>query len=154
MEVDATMVIEDGEGAKIQHKQEQEEVHEAEEFAADLAPSPSPLQRIHHALQQQGEPRSSGARPAPNFKATSAICEKDGPGPRCGHTLTAIAAVGEEGTAGYVGPRLILFGGATASEGKSSLTAAAQTNSPGAAIRAFHSSPLKFEGCSIGGVNS
>ncbi len=47
------------------------------------------------------------------------ICEKrdDGPGPRCGHTLTAVAAVGEEGNPGYVGPRLILFGGATALEG-------------------------------------
>ncbi|KHN17986.1 Serine/threonine-protein phosphatase BSL2 [Glycine soja] len=43
----------------------------------------------------------------------------DGPGPRCGHTLTAVAAVGEEGTPGYIGPRLILFGGATALEGNS-----------------------------------
>lgn len=49
----------------------------------------------------------------------TAIIEKkdDGPGPRCGHTLTSIAAVGEEGTPGYIGPRLILFGGATALEG-------------------------------------
>ena len=43
----------------------------------------------------------------------------DGPGPRCGHTLTAIAPVGEEGSPGYIGPRLILFGGATALEGSS-----------------------------------
>jgi hypothetical protein len=120
-----------------------------------LGQSPSPLQQIHHALQQQGEQTSAGpSRPAPTFKATGAICGgQDGPGPRCGHTLTAVAAVGEEGTAGYVGPRLILFGGATALEGKSSLAAAAQTNSPGAAIRTFRSS-LKIEGCSIGGVNS
>ncbi|KAJ1407459.1 Serine/threonine-specific protein phosphatase/bi [Sesbania bispinosa] len=45
--------------------------------------------------------------------------KEDGPGPRCGHTLTAVAAVGEEGTPGYIGPRLILFGGATALEGNS-----------------------------------
>lgn len=40
-------------------------------------------------------------------------------GCRCGHTLTAVPAVGEEGAPGYVGPRLILFGGATALEGNS-----------------------------------
>ncbi|XP_022153006.1 serine/threonine-protein phosphatase BSL3-like [Momordica charantia] len=44
---------------------------------------------------------------------------EDGPGPRCGHTLTAVGSVGEEGTPGYIGPRLILFGGATALEGNS-----------------------------------
>jgi hypothetical protein len=54
----------------------------------------------------------------------NAIIEKkeDGPGPRCGHTLTAVIAVGEEGTPGYIGPRLILFGGATALEGNSAST--------------------------------
>jgi hypothetical protein len=45
--------------------------------------------------------------------------KEDGPGCRCGHTLTAVPAVGEEGTQGYAGPRLILFGGATALEGNS-----------------------------------
>ena len=163
MEVDAGMVDDDGEEEQQQEqqqqqqqqqepeqKQEQEDNHEAEaeteaeaeESAADMTSSPSPSQQIHHAIQQQGEQGASGPRPAPTFKATSAICEEDGPGPRCGHTLTAVAAVGEEGTAGYVGPRLILFGGATALEGNSSV-AAAQTISPGAGIRRFHYS-LKF----------
>ncbi|KAI4368683.1 hypothetical protein MLD38_017213 [Melastoma candidum] len=62
-----------------------------------------------------------GPRPAPTYSVVNAILEKkeDGPGPRCGHTLTAVAAVGEEGTPGYIGPKLILFGGATALEGNS-----------------------------------
>lgn len=60
-----------------------------------------------------------GPRPAPTYSVVNAILDKkeDGPGPRCGHTLTAVAAVGDEGTPGYIGPRLILFGGATALEG-------------------------------------
>ncbi|CAL5357253.1 unnamed protein product [Camellia sinensis] len=63
----------------------------------------------------------AGPRTAPTYSVVNAILEKkeDGPGPRCGHTLTAVAAVGEEGTTGYIGPRLILFGGATALEGNS-----------------------------------
>ncbi|KAH7661703.1 Serine/threonine protein phosphatase BSU1 protein [Dioscorea alata] len=63
----------------------------------------------------------AGPRPAPTYTVVNAIIEKkeDGPGSRCGHTLTAVAAVGEEGTPGYIGPRLILFGGATALEGNS-----------------------------------
>ncbi|XP_041989851.1 serine/threonine-protein phosphatase BSL3-like isoform X4 [Salvia splendens] len=62
-----------------------------------------------------------GPRWAPTYTVVTAIMEKkeDGPGPRCGHTLTAVPAVGEEGTPGYIGPRLILFGGATALEGNS-----------------------------------
>lgn len=62
-----------------------------------------------------------GPRCAPTYSVVNAVIEKkeDGPGPRCGHTLTAVAAVGEEGTPGYIGPRLILFGGATALEGNS-----------------------------------
>lgn len=67
-----------------------------------------------------------GPRPAPTYSVVNAITEKkeDGPGPRCGHTLTAVAAVGEEGTPGYIGPRLILFGGATALEGNSAASGA------------------------------
>ncbi|KAL8094336.1 serine/threonine-protein phosphatase BSL3 isoform X1 [Apium graveolens] len=63
----------------------------------------------------------AGPRHAPTYSVVNAICEKkdDGPGPRCGHTLTAVPAVGEEGSATYIGPRLILFGGATALEGNS-----------------------------------
>ncbi|TKY48696.1 Serine/threonine-protein phosphatase BSL2 [Spatholobus suberectus] len=78
-------------------------------------------------VQQQPAPVSVpqspvvGPRLAPTYSVVNAILEKkeDGPGPRCGHTLTAVAAVGEEGTPGYIGPRLILFGGATALEGNS-----------------------------------
>ncbi|CAH9115499.1 unnamed protein product [Cuscuta epithymum] len=61
-----------------------------------------------------------GPRCAPTLSVVHPILEKDdGPGPRCGHTLTAIPAVGEEGAPGYIGPRLILFGGATSLEGNS-----------------------------------
>lgn len=72
------------------------------------APNPAPVGAV-------------GPRPAPGYTAVNAVIEKkeDGPGCRCGHTLTAVPAVGEEGTPGYIGPRLILFGGATALEGNS-----------------------------------
>lgn len=62
-----------------------------------------------------------GPRCAPTYTVVNALMDKkeDGPGPRCGHTLTAVPAVGEEGTPGYICPRLILFGGATALEGNS-----------------------------------
>lgn len=90
------------------------------------------------AGQQQHHGQFAGPRPAPAYKAITAICERrdDGPGPRCGHTLTAVAAVGEEGTSGYVGPRLILFGGATALEGNSG-QAGPQAAAAGAGIRMF-----------------
>ncbi|KAL8029555.1 hypothetical protein ABFS82_14G228300 [Erythranthe guttata] len=63
----------------------------------------------------------AGPRCAPMYTVVNALMDKkeDGPGPRCGHTLTAVPAVGEEGSPGYIGPRLILFGGATALEGNS-----------------------------------
>lgn len=88
----------------------------------------SQAQPLQQQLQQQQQQQHiaghhhhhhPGPRPAPPYRVVTAIIEKkdDGPGPRCGHTLTAIAAVGEEGTPGYIGPRLILFGGATALEG-------------------------------------
>ncbi|CAK9194325.1 unnamed protein product [Sphagnum troendelagicum] len=91
--------------------------------------SSSQAQQQHHQTQQQhhhqqllqggGGGATAGPRPAPAYRVVNTICEKreDGPGPRCGHTLTAVATVGEEGSPGYVGPRLILFGGATALEG-------------------------------------
>lgn len=83
---------------------------------------PQPTQQQQQ--QQQGGTNTSsvvGPRCAPTYTAVNAIIEKkeDGPGPRCGHTLTAVPAVGEEGSPGYIGPRLILFGGATALEGNS-----------------------------------
>ncbi|KAJ7295528.1 hypothetical protein O6H91_Y182700 [Diphasiastrum complanatum] len=96
-------------------------------------------QYLHHVQQQQQHSKIKqpppGPRPAPSFKVVNAIIEKkdDGPGPRCGHTLTVVAAVGNEGSPGYIAPRLILFGGATALEGNS---AAAGLQSPsGNAIR-------------------
>lgn len=71
--------------------------------------------------EQEQQSQVGGPRTAPTYSVVNAILEKeeDGPGPRCGHTLTAVAAVGEEGTPGYIGPHLILFGGATALEGNS-----------------------------------
>ncbi|KAJ7545490.1 hypothetical protein O6H91_09G122400 [Diphasiastrum complanatum] len=90
-------------------------------------------QYLHHVQQQQQHSKIKqpppGPRPAPSFKVVNAIIEKkdDGPGPRCGHTLTVVAAVGNEGSPGYIAPRLILFGGATALEGNS---AAAGLQSP------------------------
>ncbi|KAG0467792.1 hypothetical protein HPP92_017120 [Vanilla planifolia] len=72
----------------------------------------------HQNQQGQGTASSGcnwdpvvGPRPAPTYSVVNAIIEvkEDGPGSRCGHTLTAVAAVGE-GTPGYIGPRLILFG--------------------------------------------
>ncbi|XP_073023541.1 serine/threonine-protein phosphatase BSL3 isoform X1 [Primulina eburnea] len=96
---------------------------------------PTESQSSLHAQQQQSDANNSvsnsnsggggallaGPRCAPNYSVVNAVIEKkeDGPGPRCGHTLTAVPAVGEEGSPGYLGPRLILFGGATALEGNS-----------------------------------
>lgn len=78
-----------------------------------------PAVEQHESQHQSGA--SSGPRLAPTYRVIEAILEKkeDGPGPRCGHTLTPVAAVGEDGSPGYIGPRLILFGGATALEGNS-----------------------------------
>ncbi|KAF1879028.1 hypothetical protein Lal_00047700 [Lupinus albus] len=54
--------------------------------------------------------------PAPTYRKLDSYwdTDQDSPGPRCGHTLTAVAATKLHG------PRLILFGGATAIEGGSS----------------------------------
>ncbi|KAL5561594.1 hypothetical protein UlMin_031341 [Ulmus minor] len=51
--------------------------------------------------------------PAPTYRPLESYwdSEEDAPGPRCGHTLTAVAPTKNHG------PRLILFGGATAIEG-------------------------------------
>uniref|UniRef100_A0A0C9RKS9 Serine/threonine-protein phosphatase n=1 Tax=Wollemia nobilis TaxID=56998 RepID=A0A0C9RKS9_9CONI len=46
--------------------------------------------------------------------------EEDAPGPRCGHTLTAVQAIGKPDSPDYIGQRLILFGGATAIDDGSS----------------------------------
>ncbi|GAU30682.1 hypothetical protein TSUD_39060 [Trifolium subterraneum] len=54
--------------------------------------------------------------PAPTYRPIESFwdTDEDAPGPRCAHTLTAVAATKSHG------PRLILFGGATAIEGGSS----------------------------------
>ncbi|KAJ9537589.1 hypothetical protein OSB04_030322 [Centaurea solstitialis] len=101
-----------------------------EESAADS------VQPLQSPVQQTSGGSVGGPRHAPNYTVVNAILEKkeDGPGPRCGHTLTAVAAVGEEGTPNYMGPRLILFGGATALEGNSA-NAGTPTSAGGAGIR-------------------
>ncbi|KAJ9187711.1 hypothetical protein P3X46_003135 [Hevea brasiliensis] len=57
--------------------------------------------------------------PAPSYRPLETFwdTDEDAPGPRCGHTLTAVAATSTQG------PRLILFGGATAIEGGGSSSA-------------------------------
>lgn len=51
--------------------------------------------------------------PAPSYQPFESFwdTDDDAPGPRCAHTLTAVAPTKTQG------PRLILFGGATAIEG-------------------------------------
>ncbi|KAL8147956.1 serine/threonine-protein phosphatase BSL3-like [Apium graveolens] len=95
--------------------------------------SVSPAQQ--NSLQSQLP--APGPRHAPTYSVVNAILEKkeDGPGPRCGHTLTAVAAVGEEGSPGYIGPRLILFGGATALEGNAAAASGTPTSAGSAGIR-------------------
>ncbi|KAL7608023.1 serine/threonine-protein phosphatase BSL3 [Lactuca sativa] len=113
----------------------EEQLDESPAAAGEESPASSA-----QPLQSQVQPTSGspvgGPRHAPNYSVVNAILEKkeDGPGPRCGHTLTAVAAVGEEGTPNYMGPRLILFGGATALEGNSA-NAGTPTSAGGAGIR-------------------
>lgn len=94
--------------------------HDEDEKSAlgSVSPAQQQQQQQQNSLQSQ---QPVGPRHAPTYSVVNAVLEKkeDGPGPRCGHTLTAVAAVGEEGSPGYIGPRLILFGGATALEGNS-----------------------------------
>ncbi|EOY33276.1 BRI1 suppressor 1 (BSU1)-like 2 isoform 1 [Theobroma cacao] len=111
-----------------QQQQQQQQSQQLENQASPPGPGGSPpppaqQQAAAAAATTQVQPQTPvvGPRCAPTYSVVNAIIEKkeDGPGPRCGHTLTAVAAVGEEGTPGYIGPRLILFGGATALEGNS-----------------------------------
>jgi hypothetical protein len=114
---------------------EREQLGEAS--PAQSPPQPSSPQQQQPVPQVQQNPEV-GPRHAPTYSVVNAVIEKkeDGPGPRCGHTLTAVAAVGEEGTPGYIGPRQILFGGATALEGNSA--ASGTPSSAGSAgIRMF-----------------
>ncbi|KAI3692873.1 hypothetical protein L6452_32698 [Arctium lappa] len=110
-------------------------LEEQQEESPAAAEEESPASLQSQVQQTSGSP-VGGPRHAPNYTVVNAILEKkeDGPGPRCGHTLTAVAAVGEEGTPNYMGPRLILFGGATALEGNSA-NAGTPTSAGGAGIR-------------------
>ncbi|KAL8140906.1 hypothetical protein V2J09_006927 [Rumex salicifolius] len=101
--------------------------------SSSTSPAEKDAEQSSSSSQQTSPPSSppaqqqtlvAGPRCAPMYTVVNAIIDKkeDGPGPRCGHTLTAVPAVGEEGTTGYIGPRLILFGGATALEGNSAAT--------------------------------
>ncbi|XP_024632405.1 serine/threonine-protein phosphatase BSL3 isoform X2 [Medicago truncatula] len=121
MEVDSSMLSEPGHNHGHDHDQPGAATAEAVVEGGEVTEAPavvvgggSPVEEVQHSAVV-------GPRLAPNYTVVNAILEKkeDGPGPRCGHTLTAVAAVGEEGTPGYIGPRLILFGGATALEGNS-----------------------------------
>lgn len=127
MDVDSSMVPEADHdpaaaAAPAPAAEEEEQLAEPPSSGGRSPATQPPVQQ-----QQQSPPAQVqqspvvGPRLAPTYTVVNAIIEKkeDGPGPRCGHTLTAVAAVGEEGTPGYIGPRLILFGGATALEGNS-----------------------------------
>ncbi|KAH9659505.1 serine/threonine-protein phosphatase BSL3 [Citrus sinensis] len=129
MDVDSNMVPEADHDPAVEKENTSEESMEREQLADTEQPSGSPAsttsqsqqQPQQHQQQQTQQTPVVGPRCAPTYSVVNAVIEKkeDGPGPRCGHTLTAVAAVGEEGTPGYIGPRLILFGGATALEGNS-----------------------------------
>lgn len=130
MDVDAAMVAENDHDPAVEERGDREQPEEQPESGEDGSPAPSPPPPPSPAAQQQQQAVGGaaqtqapvvGPRHAPTYSVVNAVMEKkeDGPGPRCGHTLTAVAAVGEEGSPGYIGPRLILFGGATALEGNS-----------------------------------
>lgn len=63
--------------------------------------------------------------PAPTYHTLETYwdTDEDAPGPRCAHTLTAVAATKSHGA------RLILFGGATAIEGGAGSSAPGISNS-------------------------
>ncbi|CAN4100803.1 unnamed protein product [Withania somnifera] len=122
MDVDSTM------SSESDHDQNKGALSEHLNGGRSLAGGSSPeshkdeqQQPATSQAQQQGSTPVVGPRCAPTYSVVHAVMEKkeDGPGPRCGHTLTAVPAVGEEGSPNYIGPRLILFGGATALEGNS-----------------------------------
>lgn len=126
MDVDASMVAENDHDPSQNHNQTATSTIsqvDKEQLGGDTeqTTTQAPTQQHQQSQAQVQQSPVAGPRLAPTYSVVNAIIEKkeDGPGPRCGHTLTAVAAVGEEGTPGYIGPRLILFGGATALEGNS-----------------------------------
>ncbi|XP_050221499.1 serine/threonine-protein phosphatase BSL3 [Mercurialis annua] len=138
MDVDSTMVPETDQDSAVQNstspsmdreQQLRDQPQPAGSPASPTSVAVNPPMLQPQQAQQPAQTQQSpvvGPRHAPTYSVVNAIIEKkeDGPGPRCGHTLTAVAAVGEEGTPGYIGPRLILFGGATALEGNSAASGA------------------------------
>ncbi|CAI5943490.1 unnamed protein product, partial [Closterium sp. NIES-64] len=85
----------------------------------------------HQSLAKMGMEDGELLRIAPAY--TPCAFEGESPGPRCGHTLTAVAPIGEPGSTNYIGPRLILFGGAAALEGGAGPAAGAAALKPHAA---------------------
>ncbi|KAK4286300.1 hypothetical protein QN277_002872 [Acacia crassicarpa] len=126
MDVDSSMAPESDHDRPVQNHTASQAPAAVDREQPGEQPSSGGGPQAQAAVQQQTAAQVQqspvvGPRLAPTYTVVNAILEKeeDGPGPRCGHTLTAVAAVGEEGTPGYIGPRLILFGGATALEGNS-----------------------------------
>ncbi|GAB2274540.1 Serine/threonine-protein phosphatase bsl3 [Dionaea muscipula] len=147
MDVDSSMVPEADQGPAVNHSSlpsvsvsvsaSPMDKDAADQVSSSSSPTTTTLHAPHHPQQQQQQQQqqtlsplpqtlqqqslATGPRCAPTYSVVNVVIDKkdDGPGPRCGHTLTAVPAVGDEGTPGYIGPRLILFGGATALEGNS-----------------------------------
>ncbi|KAJ6755598.1 SERINE/THREONINE-PROTEIN PHOSPHATASE [Salix purpurea] len=137
MDVDASMVATDHDPApqnassaptemdgELIGEQSQQPAGSQDTSTAAVTGSSTTTTAPQQVAQAQQQSPVVGPRHAPTYSVVNANMDKkeDGPGPRCGHTLTNVAAVGEEGTPGYIGPRLILFGGATALEGNSAST--------------------------------
>ncbi|KAH0715704.1 hypothetical protein KY284_008609 [Solanum tuberosum] len=120
MDVDSTMVSESDHDPTVQNDSLTSEQQLNDESSTSLQQQSSQTQQ-QQQQSSSSSPAVGGPRCAPTYSVVHEVIEKkeDGPGPRCGHTLTAVPAVGEEGSPNYIGPRLILFGGATALEGNS-----------------------------------
>lgn len=126
MEVDSSMVPEPDHDPAVQNHTTVSSTaagvdREQPQAGGGTSPQSMSLPQQQQTAVQMQQTTVVGPRLAPTYSVVNAIIDKkeDGPGPRCGHTLTAVGSVGEEGTPGYIGPRLILFGGATALEGNS-----------------------------------
>ncbi|XP_015058466.1 serine/threonine-protein phosphatase BSL3-like isoform X2 [Solanum pennellii] len=121
MDVDSTMVSESDHDPTVQNDSSTSEQQLNDESSTSLQQQSSQTQQQQQQSSSSSVPAVAGPRCAPTYSVVHEVIEKkeDGPGPRCGHTLTAVPAVGEEGSPNYIGPRLILFGGATALEGNS-----------------------------------
>lgn len=148
MDVDSSMAPDTDQDSTSKNN-DNPNLEQLEQSAEDDSGGSQPATQ-QHSLQPQQQAQGSpvvGPRHAPTYTVVNAILDKkeDGPGPRCGHTLTAVAAVGEEGTPGYIGPRLILFGGATALEGNSAASGTpTSAGSAGISMLLFDALDSKF----------